>query len=383
MLWRFELCDGAGRGLALMPRARQRKVSVRLNAPQSVEGAVNGDDEATATIHSDGFPFLDPIDRALKCYRRERQTDGTFAWTIRHAGLVYDVTDSGDENTTSSYFISYSPLQRLATRKCRDAAGSDVLVIDSGDTGTMIKTQVDRTNSVKGETGIDTAGTWAPCASQSVRWERKFIAEAANELTGAYNACDLVETFVDRTTGKFSLLGATPRRGAVRAQLKLGYGAPPHNVKSFTAENHGTSLANDIEGLAQTLAAADAIVSNQSDAGSVTRYGTFEDILTATDTADQATLDQITILQLAQRRGIVPVLSLTLQEGAAPPPWIDDDGNPSWDIGDVIPAVAFGPRVRNAAVYSALAFRIHGFDLDISEEGLETVSTLLLAPATL
>lgn len=383
MLWRFELCDGLGRGLAFLPRARQRKISVRLNAPTSVAGSANGDDESIATIHSDGFPYLDPLDRVLKCYRRELQTDGSYAWKIRFAGHVYDVVDDGDASTTTSTFLAYSPLQRLATRKCRDSGGSDILVIDSGDSGTMIKTQVDRTNTFKGETGIDTGGQWDPCASQAVRWERKTIAEAANDLTGAYNACDLIETPVDRTTGKLVTLGATSRRGAQRPNLKLGYQAAPHNIKTFKGENHGTSLANDIEGLGQTGADADALVSNQSDAGSIGRYGTYEDILTSPDVADQATLDNITIMQLAQRRSIVPVVSIDLQEGAAPPPWVGDDGLPSWDVGDIIPALAVGPRMRGGAAYNGLAFRIHGFDLDISEEGLETVASLVIAPATL
>jgi len=344
---------------------------------------VNSDDESVATIHTDGYPYLDPLDRTLKCFRREAQTDGTYAWKIRASTYIFDVTDNGNETTIESEFVAYSPLQRLVSRKCRDAGGSDALVVATGDAAQLLKTQIDRTNSVKGDTGIDTSGTWDPCPSQTVRWERKMMAEAATDLTSAFNGFDLIETPVDVQTGKLAMLGATPRRGGQRIGIKLGYQAAPHNVKTFKGENHGTALANDLEGFGQTAQESDTIVSTQSDAASIGRYGTYEDIYTSPDAADQATLDQQTINQLAQRRGIVPVVQLGLQEGAARPPWVDEYGNQSWDIGDTIASLAVGKRVRGGMPYNGVAFRIQGFDLDIDEEGNETVSNLVVAPAGL
>jgi hypothetical protein len=175
--------------------ALNREFNAEFGGPASFTGQVWSNDPEVNILYDDNFtapgnsepfradyPFLAEGVRILRWFRRENTTQ---RWIIRHGGFVHFTQDAGDENTGRTQFTSWDPWQLLMRRpcyrvKCIDqdcATFTDYATAEQallGPPGLMFRTGENiedivrellrRTIVLDGPTGIDAGTAWGGTA---------------------------------------------------------------------------------------------------------------------------------------------------------------------------------------------------------------------------
>jgi hypothetical protein len=377
--WRFILGDQAGRPIAnLTTISKDRSLAYRLLRPASATLKVPSDHELVATAHTDGFPLVDAMRRTLRAYRRERQTDGSYLWTCRFAGAVWQVEDVADGDTAWTTISAFDPLQRLAHR----FTGTDPTPRALQDGGQIAKGLIDDANAL-GATGIATSGygnVYDVTPARVVQYDRRAVGDALTELASAYNGFDFVLRPVIQSPGQedgtLCAYSVYAHYGSFKPDVVFGWDMPPHNLKSVDRQVDGEELANVVTAIGTPQDQTVALTSTQSAPGSIADFGRYESVDTLGDVVDQAYLDAQaqSEVQVAQSpRSIVqatpsPTDVTTLgQRGRVPRPFLD------FDLGDTV-TVQASKRLRGGFVEQQ---RVYGFTLTVDPNGVEYVSSIV------
>jgi hypothetical protein len=381
--WLFALCDLNGNAISsLTPIAKDIKIRVRRNRPSSISARVPSNADAVARLWDDGFPCLSKMRRTLKGYRNENGRS-----MIRLNQIVWQTQDEGDEDNAWTSFTAFSPMQRLNRRLVYSADGHSELVMFGDPKGpnptdrsmhdaiAIAKALVDRSRQFKGEHGISTAPELGARFDVSatnrdgLRYERKKIAEALVELTGAFNGFDLDFRPVDRTDGILEVMSAYLELGEFRPDAKLVYAAAGSNCRRITRVEDGDQLVNDLTGVGASQNAGAAPVVSGVAAGSQAFYGVYEDVDSFPDIYVPQLVGDLVSDELAFRANGKETV------GWIPMPTPDGSGLLPWDdfyLGDTVPVVA-GPRLRGG--FQGVQ-RIDGWDLSVDVEGRELVDVI-------
>lgn len=147
--WRFFVCARTGVRLsALGTRAKDRKLQFRVNKPDVFSFTIPSDSVECVQDVGDGYPLISKQRRVVKGYRRENGT-----WTIRFAGIIWQVEDTGEEEAFSSVTV-YSPyvmLQKMPALPQNTPVGTVFnLQFDGLDIGKFIVQLVDNANKQAG-----------------------------------------------------------------------------------------------------------------------------------------------------------------------------------------------------------------------------------------
>lgn len=381
--YRYVLCKTSGEPLQVISElVTARSLRPRLNLPMGVSGQVPSGDRRIAGKAYDGLPYLSASNRVLKIFRQEGSL-----WRPRFCGTVWQVNDNGAEHGATTTFSAFCPYARLEIRLCLNAASSPLLVIFGSDPSQVaipadaaitdgaqiLKTLVDRTNSVRGPTGLSTSAglgaVFEDVPDRKARWEWKTVLSAARDLTHAFNGFDVRLEYVDRTDGVLAVLSCLGKRGVQLDHVQIGWGAPPNNARDMTRLEDGAKLVNFLWGLGGSNNGGAPAVSLAQSAPSQLRYGVYEaasqysDITFPTFVAD-LTQEELNFRQLPRE------LIETVPLAGEPFPMLWDD----FDLGDSV-WVAAGEGFRGG--FEGVQ-RVYGADVEV-QDGVERISKLYTA----
>lgn len=370
--WRFLIGDSTGRPISwLTLAARNRTLSYRLGLPARAAFEVPSSDPNVATLHSDGLPMLEPQVRTLQAWRREQADDGTPIWRLRFSGWVWQIEDAGDADNAVTRVTAFDPLQVLLSRYTGSAlAGDPATAFANVDGGSIVRQLVDWTNATVGPTGVTTSGGVVELTpARSVRYERKSIGQAITELASAFNGFDVwvepVQSYDDFGVpvydGNLCRLHCYARKGVLQEEMVYGWGIAPHNVREARRLIDGQTRATRVIGLGAGGITSTAETPAPLVLEALESYG---------DVSNQAFLDALVAEELGFRRKARELVTMVPQPGRSPEPFTH------LNVGDLFKVYA-GPRLRGG--FQGVQ-RCYGFDLAISEEGIEQMTAIVCSP---
>ena len=385
--WNFYVTDLSGNVIVdVSTVASNKKLRFRLNRPATVSFDVPADHSLVKTVWSDGDPYVNAGNRALVCKR-----DGFMAFN----GRLWTTSDSGDANTTRTFVTAFDDLVMLQSRLVRDSTGSVTKpVFASPISGaSIIKQMVDNTIARVGPIGITTTGGTFDIPSPPAE-------NLAGELGNWPVTCaDLLSRIAD-TGAVDARLDYIDNQGATRAILSakntvnsgrdlsagfaggpavaFEYGTGTRNVQAITRTLDMGTVANNITYYLgpQTGTSYNATLT-ATNAASQSKYGVFESTTVYDQKADAAIFDTLLAKESLLRKkprellSIVPVYD----------PKVGPSGFPigtfqpiiTYNLGDIV-TVNCGTVLRRA--FSGQQ-RIYGFDIDITDDAVETVSQII------
>jgi hypothetical protein len=363
--WRWDLCDRYGFVIeTLDPYVMDRQLVFNLNRPCSAYGKVAANSPVVNTLHGDGVPYLSAGDRTLKCWRFENDN-----WTLRFAGIVWQLEDAGDEDSAYTTFTAFDPFQFLFKRMIRRNDGNlKKTVTLANNAAAAIKRHIDKTIFYAGECYIDTDdGFFEPgLVYLTFQYEQEYLARAFMEVCDT-GVVDVTFAPVDRTDGILVTASAVEKRGSDKSDTVIfEYDTGGHVAQQWTRELDMESAANTITNFSGNKKKT----SFQSDSDSQTRFGVMEDCRVLTDIVHQDFLDSLTSQELSERKN--PRENINVLPLPETGPVVFED----YDIGDEI-GVVCSDSAREAV--SGIQ-RIYGFNLDIDNEGVERVTELRVSP---
>jgi hypothetical protein len=372
--WRFVLCDLNGVPISILSSiATERRLQFPLDRPAVLNFTVPSESPHVNILHTDGDPYLSCGNRTIKAYRKEY--DET-TWTLRFAGIVWNLQDNADGNTCKTQVTAYDPMQLLTKRVVRAADGTfatDVTFV--GQQGQVLaKALVDRTIAYAGACAISTAlGTFTTAPTQSAIYTQQYVATALIDLCNT-GSLDVWFDPLDRTDGILAAMSAGPIRGATLANVIMSYAAPGHTAFAF---DRSVSMDNFANSIFLYGGSTSGHLANVSDSTSQTTFHTYEDVSVLTDVSDSTLIDALANEQLAFRKDPRDLITMLPTPEKAPLPWRD------YFLGDVIQVYAsIGKDQTYPTTRQAIsgAQRVYGITIDVDDDGVERVSGVDLSP---
>lgn len=372
--WSFILCDLTGDPITILDNvATARTITYTLNRPATATFAVPSDDPKANLLHTDSDPYLNEMNRVLKCYRLEET-----GWVLRFAGIVYQIQDEADETGCRSSVTAFDPSQVLYSRIVMDGSGviKTVTSTDFSDShGSAIARElVDYNVGNTGTAYLDTTGgTFDATTVQTVTFEEGYTVGQALETLTETGTMDVIFEPLDSTAGLFATMSVVAERGNNSTTAIFGYDTLNYAVKSFRRLKDGSQLANDVyvngNRPAKTVAWQ---VSNAQDATSVTKYGVYQSWRAADpDITDQTFLDDLSAAELRFRKQPRETLAVTPFPERGPVPFNE------YFLGDTV----YFYCSTNARKAIQGAQRVYGLSIDISDNAFETVGEIVVAAA--
>lgn len=371
ILWRIILCDANGAAIEDMsPFTFDRKVSYRLNRPAVMTFRVPSDARLINDLAPDGITNLHTIRRVIKGYRSEVNVAGGESYVLRFIGLIWQIEDSGDLDSAWTNVVVMGAFQVLTKRLCVNSAGSESAAsFTNMDGGLIVTTMLTKLNQLS-YTGID-VGTRDATAARTADFSYLDVASAIAQLTGAFQGFDIELVPLDRKDGHLQTLNIKARKGAYRPQAIFAWGLPPHNVNSVNRLNDAEQYANSVLllGAPPPVDGALPISASATDADP-TETRVFRVMESYPDITNTSYLTALAQEEVAFRRIAREMVGFTPQPGRAPEPFTE------YDTGDTVP-IYVGTRLRGG--FQGIV-RVYGFDIELSNEGEERVTALLLSP---
>lgn len=379
--YRAALCDRDGNVLKyiLDPDSglgiwTERQHEYHLGVARMFSGKVPADHANVAGLHTDGDPYLTELSRVLKVWRYERQGDGTWTWDPLFAGQIQSVEPAGDENGVAyASFVAYDPLSRLDDVYTRNAAGDKTALVSWSATSsaTIIKTLIDRAQSLAGDIGIDTAiGHYDATPAVDYSVQQQTVAEAIAPLINAYQGCDIWLSPQDRTDGKYAYLNIYTKRFKDRSDETIfAWGTSPFTVAQIT-NPRGDTPANDV----LAVGSSSRITGSYEDDTSKAAIGPWEVVEEYSDIAAPGLL-----ANLAQGRVMFTAYGLERASFIPQRNLAGIDYRATWHVGDFV-TVKGGASLLGGI--SALV-RIYGMTMTIDDDGTETITEIITHPEAL
>lgn len=372
--WSFVLCDLAGNPITILDNvATGRQITYTLNRPAQVQFVVPSDSPRANLTHTDGDPYLNEMNRVLKCYRLEQS-----GWVLRFAGIVFQIQDEADETSARSSVTAYDPSQVLYQRLCMSGDGviRTLATADFYDgRGSMIaKNLVDFNVSNTGQAFIDTTGGYfATTTTQTVTFEEGYTVGQALETLTETGTMDVVFDPLDDTAGLFATMSVVGKRGNDNTSAIFGYDTVNYAVKSMRRLKDGTVMSNDVhvagdrpdKGTQWTTATAQSRDSQG-------KYGWYQSWRPADP--DITSSDFLTFLaseELNFRKNPREQLSITPFPERGPIPFND------YFVGDTIYFYC-SENVRQSIQGSQ---RVYGMTVNVEDNGYESMGEIVVAAA--
>jgi hypothetical protein len=362
--WRFDLTTPGLAAIADLTSAMHgRRMSYRLNRPAQLTFRIASDHEAAATIQPDGLPAIASLRRVVVGYRREAGE-----WVERYAGHVWPVQDTADENVSWTTVTCFDPLQRMSKRAMRIHDGASAgqigrVTFSEIDKALIAKFLVDDTNFYAGESGLTTTGgTFEQVGDTTAEWDRKRVSDGLTDLSDSANGIDLdVRPFLVGG-GVFAQMSAYGRLGTTSPNVTFGWGRPPFNVRRMENLEDPLTIANRMISLGSASSGSQLSATKEDD-DSLNDIGAWEDFAYYNDIQNQLLLDDLTQGEVDVKKLPRKSLQIHMKSEMDEEPFVD------FYLGDVATIVA-AERMRGGIDEQR---RIFGFDIEVSDEGVETV----------
>lgn len=374
--WRIVICDLQGRPLSLVSRiALEKRLSFQLDRASQCAFTVPSLDPQVQTLHTDGYPFLNEMNRVVKAYRKEFG-----AWRLRFAGVVWTLEDQGEEDAQHTLVTAFDPLQMLTHRVVLTAAGSDAVDVTFNEAGAqIIKKLIQRSIDTHGTVGLGYTGSpaqlqgsfAATTALPRTFYEGTDVASALASVTDT-GTCDVTVTPVDRTDGTLAVLSVSAQRGSSKPAAVFAYNMGNHTITRIARLKDGDRLANDVTvyGGRRTTAGSDwPVKKHLTDAPSIAAFHRHVATRASPELTQQAYVDALTAEELRFRKQPRELLSITPAAERAPLPFLE------YDVGDSVPVYA---EMRETIAGEQ---RVYGFTIDVDDNAFEHVGELVAAAA--
>ena len=392
-LWRFIATDlETNTTTWLDGRCFNRQVSVLLNRPRVFTGEVPSDDpeinrnyDAPGTMFDDG-PYVNEGDRLIYGFRREVQDEITQMWTPRFAGILLQVEDAAQSDIARSRITAYDPWQYLYNRPIRnssgDLPGSDGLSFDDTKANVIAASLLKWTIDTDGPCFIDAGTTWSgtsfftgtldDCPEIDINFQQgMMVGEAWDELVDLGLIDIVLEPIYDPDDrpGYCVQMNTYPLAGQSRPNAVFGWDKAPRSLVGVTSLYDGSERANSIQYYAGQGGPA---VTLQEDSLSQARYGVYfaQRFFPGQNVA--AGVVALAQQELALRKNGQHTVTISPAPVRAPSPFTE------YDIGDTVPIYSSN-ALRKALTGEQ---RIYGIPIEISDDALETVRSLLASPQT-
>lgn len=415
--WTVLLTDRFGFAIANITSICESKQYVaQLNRPAQFSFQIKSDDARVATLYSDGYPMLNPLNRGVRAYRSELQSDGSYKNILRFSGHVWQLQDQGDADHVMTSVVAFDPLQmlnkRLFSQILINAVGDKYVWSTNGSAGgggandysfSIFKeadavliaqaaidvanerawTGVTSTIATTQIPGFSTPYTGAATNRQTIHIERQMIGDVISLLASTTSGFDysIVPDETAMTTPSAVFSGYTPatavkrhgyfktyypKRGTTQTK-PLGFACPPNNVAEIDYAVDGQSAVNMALGVGSGGNAILAL----NDPASITGYGLMEGVLSYPNTNSLAQLSKLLGADLGITKKAAATFSLRLQAKSpnAALPW------DNFDLGDTLPFY-IGARVRGGTGATPATMRIYDYTLNIDNDGGESVDSL-------
>lgn len=391
-LWRFVVTDLNGTVITwLDPLAEQRNVTFTLDAPAVATGHVPSDQFQINALVGSGSLGGDPVvsysDRILYGFRREGGAPSSVnpgPWVIRFAGILTQLDDSAGSDDATSAYTAYDPWQYMMSRPIRAANLSlppQTGLTYSGSVTTLDQIAVnllDRTNTQDGFIYIDTSTgniDSIPFTDTINFAQGTSVGDALTQMCNTGLMDVWMEPLFDTGVAPpfLARLNIYASQGSVQNDAVMSWDSPGKSLVGIDRLLDGAQLANTVQfynGQAGPSVAA------QTDAISEAKYGSYW--------AQQSFPQQIetqAVVAIAQNQLMLRKIGRrTLQINPAPER--APDPFTSYFLGDLLPVYAT-KRLRQtlpAPQETTNYVRVYGIPIDISDNGVETVSQLLISP---
>lgn len=377
--WRIMLCNVDGVPLRnLAPVAYDRTGSWKLNRPATLTFKVPSNDPRVNTIHSDGFPLLEPQTRTVKAYQRT----GAATYTLRFTGWVWDVQDDSDADGQMATTVTcIDPLQILTQRDVvnaaldgfpdyADAPGHHPSWFTATQATTIVKTIIDRTNSHYGTCGITTtSGTFDTTATRIIpNPPDLMIWGTIVYLMEAIDGFDLKLDYLDQTDGVLARINCLSSRGTNKPAAVFNWGAGKNNCSRIRRLQQGQQLANSGFAWGGEPGGASQIHTVEENSASITAYRRRRAVRQHPEITAQTFLDAILDDDIAWRKSPRESVEVFPVKDLAPDPWTD------FDLGDTI-TVNVGADLRGG--FTGLQ-RVYGWEIEMGD--VEKVTKILTKP---
>ena len=389
--WRFVITDLDGTTLTWLDAlAEQRNVTFTLDAAAVATGSVPSDNPQINAIVGTGSLAGDPLfsysDRLLFGFRRDGNPASSInpgPWTCRFAGILMQLEDAAGSDDARSTYTAYDPWQYMLSRPCRDGDGNlpDANGLNfSGSETTLDQIAVnliDATDIADGFTFIDTTGhiESIPFTGIFQIAQGTSVGDALTQLCNTGLMDIWLEPVYDPTVVPpfLTKLNIYAQQGSTMNDAVMSWDSPGKSLVGISRLLDGVQLANQIQfyngqgGPAVTL---------QSSASSILKYGEywaqqFFPAQVAPQAVEDVAAEQVSLREIGRR-----TLTVNPAPERAPDPFT------SYFLGDLVPAYAT-KRLRQtlpAPQESTNYIRVYGIPIDITDNGVETVSALLISP---
>jgi Polysaccharide lyase len=305
--WQYILDDGANVQLAdLETSAMERTIKRTRNGPAQVTFKLNLEDEESGLL----LNALGGIPR-VRVYRNG---------LLRFRGIMAALRETaGDDAILECTFMS--PFWRLLGDGSSNGrfTGSNVS-FTTVDAGQIVKSLFDTANAAS-ETGISTSGTIETTANRTIDYVYKNIGQATVDLSQIEPGFDFEERPLEGPGPKLVELYIHSSQG-VMTNAVFQYG--PHTIDNVTEVTRTTQPpANHV-----IVTGANDLVGEAIDNASITSYGKWMEVVSASDISDQPTLDARAADHI--RPLPVRVIGFTPDPAFAPIPFEE------YDIGDTV-----------------------------------------------
>lgn len=398
--WRLVLCDYWGNTLSILDDiASDIEFDFRLNRPSECSFSVPSEDAKVNTLYrSSTDPWLNVGNRIVKAYRKSDITDHG-GWELRFAGRVWQLEDSGDEDTCRTMVTCYDPLADLMARLVRRKDGTfaktasfhNVLYSD------IVKRTLSRTNEFGATKTLIRAANdslWDGSAKAYQTYDQAYMLDAWTTLcdTGLLDLMPYGDYENNYRTGKYHdfvdptrtidpyylYLGTAARRGEDNQRCVVGYAGPPRNAVGYRRTQTMDTFANDVTLWGKSNKGHR---SHQTSASSYNKYGSFEVAEVLSEIEADAMVTDLTTEMLALRK--------------LPRDLVSFEPNPNRDINPFVEFHLGDTITVNAGIDKRAAFagandpvtrdtvngvqRVYGFKLALEEEYGEQVTEMTVS----
>jgi hypothetical protein len=339
------------------------KITEALSSPTMMSFGLDPDNRRIRGLHTDGRPYLEYIRRTVKYFRWERvAAEARERFVHRYTGYVWPINDDGDDDTQFSTVTCFDPLHIMSFRFARAAdLAFDKVPFTTTAVGDILRTLIDRTNSIS-PTGLTTAGgvnEVTPTAS--VEWHTKMISEAMSEMTAR---ADIAVAPLDSENGQHGRLDVYAKRGQHRGDLRLAWNAPPHTAETFSRISDPSDACTTLVGIGSSES-GNQLVTVATDEDAAENWLLLEAVQTYSDVRDQSHLDALVARDFVERRP--PQDGITISPVGSIEPWTH------FETGDTC-RVAAGVSLRGGV--PERVERILGFTYSIDDDDVASTTVV-------
>lgn len=359
-MWLWVLQNPLGANLSVLTGARSRHLSYKRSSTP----------EATFDLdleHDDAYVLQEALVLGgggvprLRCFRVERQIDGTERAVCRFGGIIAPL----DEGASSGIVTVTA---RGAFEVYEGRLTDDLFARDLTPAGDIAVELHELTETLDGPTGIVVGDVEVTDPVDVTYDERKRISDAMIDLSDVFDFEVVALAESDGQGFDLGRLDVWARQGVDRPEAVFGYG-------EGTVGNCDDATRQTLRPINRVWVTGDeGLVGFAEDGASQDRYGVWTETYSMSDVLDQSVLDARAeaLLQPNWRRVVTftPNPSLT-----------DDDGEPitpqPWDaywLGDTGRL-----SVRKGSFEYDGAPRLDGIDIDIDDEGYESAHSVTVA----